>query len=76
MFADTTLARSLSEDRKRALENLVIVHDFEETRRRHKLLPRPPRCKPQPCRRGSRSSPSALTDAALFMVPTQRVSRA
>ena len=45
MFADTTLAYdSLSEDRKRALENLVIVHDFEETRRRHKLPPslRPP----------------------------------
>ncbi|MGB0630602.1 MAG: TauD/TfdA dioxygenase family protein [Alphaproteobacteria bacterium] len=43
MFADTTLAYdSLSEERKHALENLVIVHDFEETRRRHNLPPRPP----------------------------------
>ena len=43
MFADTTLAYdSLSEDRKRALEKMVIVHDFEETRRRHNLPPRPP----------------------------------
>ena len=43
MFADTTLAYdSLPEDRKRALEELVIVHNFEETRRRHNLPPRPP----------------------------------
>ncbi len=43
MFADTTLAYdSLSEDRKRAVEKMVIVHDFEETRRRHNLPPRPP----------------------------------
>ena len=43
MFADTTLAYdSLSEDRKHALEKMVIVHDFEETRRRHNLPPRPP----------------------------------
>lgn len=43
MFADTTLAYdSLSDDRKAALEELVIVHDFEETRRRHNLPPRPP----------------------------------
>lgn len=43
MFADTTMAYdSLSEDRKRALEKMVIVHDFEETRRRHNLPPRPP----------------------------------
>lgn len=43
MFADTTLAYdSLPEARKRALENMVIIHDFEETRRRHNLPPRPP----------------------------------
>ncbi|MEE2995600.1 MAG: TauD/TfdA family dioxygenase [Pseudomonadota bacterium] len=43
MFADTTLAYdALSEERKRALETLVIIHDFEETRRRHSLPPRPP----------------------------------
>ncbi|PPR12021.1 MAG: Alpha-ketoglutarate-dependent 2,4-dichlorophenoxyacetate dioxygenase [Alphaproteobacteria bacterium MarineAlpha11_Bin1] len=43
MFADTTLAYdSLSEERKSALEHLVIIHDFEETRRRHNLPPRPP----------------------------------
>ena len=43
MFADTTMAYdSLSEDRKRAVEKMVIVHDFEETRRRHNLPPRPP----------------------------------
>lgn len=43
MFADTTLAYdALPEDQKKELENLVIVHDFEETRRRHDLPPRPP----------------------------------
>ena len=43
MFADTTLAYdSLPQERKRALEDMVIVHDFEETRRRHNLPPRPP----------------------------------
>ena len=43
MFADTTLAYdSLPDERKRALEELVIVHDFEETRQRHNLPPRPP----------------------------------
>jgi len=43
MFADTTLAYdALSEAEKTALDQLVIVHDFEETRRRHKLPPRPP----------------------------------
>ena len=71
--------RSLSEDRKRALENLVIVHDFEETRRQGTSChPGHLRCKPQPRRRGShRSSPSAPTDAApCSSVPTQRVSRA
>ena len=43
MFADTPLAYdALSEAEKTALDQLVIVHDFEETRRRHKLPPRPP----------------------------------
>lgn len=43
MFADTTLAYdALPDDRKAELEKLVIVHDFEETRRRHNLPPRPP----------------------------------
>ena len=43
MFADTTLAYdALPDDRKREIEGMVIVHDFEETRRRHKLPPRPP----------------------------------
>ena len=43
MFSDTTLAYdSLSEERKNSLEDLVIIHDFEETRRRHDLPPRPP----------------------------------
>ena len=43
MFADTTLAYdALSEVEKSELNQLVIVHDFEETRRRHNLPPRPP----------------------------------
>jgi alpha-ketoglutarate-dependent 2,4-dichlorophenoxyacetate dioxygenase len=43
MFADTTLAYdALSDAEKTELDRLVIVHDFEETRRRHKLPPRPP----------------------------------
>lgn len=43
MFADTTLAYdALSDAEKTELDQLVIVHDFEETRRRHKLPPRPP----------------------------------
>lgn len=43
MFADTTLAYdALPDDEKAALEDMVIVHDFEETRRRHNLPPRPP----------------------------------
>lgn len=43
MFADTTLAYdALPEDEKAALEDMVIIHDFEETRRRHNLPPRPP----------------------------------
>lgn len=43
MFADTTLAYdALSDADKAALDDLVIVHDFEETRRRHNLPPRPP----------------------------------
>ena len=53
MFADTTLAYdSLPETRKQALEKLVIVHDFEETGRRHGLPPRPPevRAKTPPAR--------------------------
>lgn len=43
MFADTTLAYdALPEARRNELDELVIVHDFEETRRRHNLPPRPP----------------------------------
>ena len=43
MFADTTLAYdTLPEAKQQELEDLVIIHDFEETRRRHKLPPRPP----------------------------------
>ena len=43
MFADTTLAYdTLPEAKKQELEHLIIIHDFEETRRRHKLPPRPP----------------------------------
>jgi alpha-ketoglutarate-dependent 2,4-dichlorophenoxyacetate dioxygenase len=43
MFADTTLAYdALPADQKAEIEKLVIVHDFEETRRRHNLPPRPP----------------------------------
>tara|TARA_R110002126_G_scaffold4815_9_gene24930 strand:- start:2374 stop:3261 length:888 start_codon:yes stop_codon:yes gene_type:complete len=43
MFADTTLAYDALPDAQKAeIENLVIVHDFEETRRRHNLPPRPP----------------------------------
>lgn len=43
MFADTTLAYdALPDTEKSELDQLVIVHDFEETRRRHKLPPRPP----------------------------------
>jgi alpha-ketoglutarate-dependent 2,4-dichlorophenoxyacetate dioxygenase len=43
MFADTTLAYdALPDAEKTELDRLVIVHDFEETRRRHKLPPRPP----------------------------------
>lgn len=43
MFADTTLAYdALPAAEKTELDQLVIVHDFEETRRRHGLPPRPP----------------------------------
>ncbi len=43
MFADTTIAYdALSEDRRQELHKLTVIHDFEETRRRHKLPPRPP----------------------------------
>ncbi|NKB21662.1 MAG: TauD/TfdA family dioxygenase [Alphaproteobacteria bacterium] len=43
MFADTTAAYdALPENRRAALHQLMVVHDFEETRRRHKLPPRPP----------------------------------
>lgn len=43
MFADTTLAYdALDDGEKAALDKMVIVHDFEETRRRHNLPPRPP----------------------------------
>lgn len=43
MFADTTMAYdALPEDRRKALEGLIVIHDFEETRRRHGLPPRPP----------------------------------
>ena len=51
--------------------------DFEETQRRHKAATGHLRCKPQPRQRGSRLSPSALTDAApCSSAPTRRVSRA
>lgn len=43
MFADTTLAYdALSGTRRKELEELMVIHDFEETRRRHGLPPRPP----------------------------------
>jgi alpha-ketoglutarate-dependent taurine dioxygenase len=42
MFADTTMAYdALPDARRRKLERLVVIHDFEETRRRHGLPPRP-----------------------------------
>jgi alpha-ketoglutarate-dependent taurine dioxygenase len=43
MFADTTLAYdALPENRRAELHGMIVVHDFEETRRRHNLPPRPP----------------------------------
>ena len=43
MFADTTLAYdALPDARKQELADLMVIHDFEETRRRHNLPPRPP----------------------------------
>lgn len=43
MFADTVLAyETLPEAEQTALARLTIIHDFEETRRRHNLPPRPP----------------------------------
>jgi len=43
MFADTVLAfKSLSNEIKQKIVNLKVIHDFEETRRRHGLPPRPP----------------------------------
>lgn len=43
MFADTTMAYdALPAARRAELESLVVIHDFEETRRRHGLPPRPP----------------------------------
>jgi alpha-ketoglutarate-dependent taurine dioxygenase len=42
MFADTTLAYdALPANRRAELHGMIVVHDFEETRRRHKLPPRP-----------------------------------
>lgn len=46
MFADTTLAYdTLSVTRRTELDHMVVIHDFEETRRRHNLPPRPPEVK-------------------------------
>jgi len=43
MFADTTRAYDvLPVSRRAELHGMTVVHDFEETRRRHKLPPRPP----------------------------------
>ena len=43
MFADTTRAYdALPENRRAELHGMIVVHDFEETRRRHNLPPRPP----------------------------------
>ena len=43
MFADTTLAfQALPRERQAELSKLTVIHDFEETRRRHGLPPRPP----------------------------------
>ena len=43
MFADTTLAYDALPEKQRAdLHRMDVVHDFEETRRRHNLPPRPP----------------------------------
>ncbi len=43
MFADTTRAYdALPENRRVELHGMTVVHDFEETRRRHNLPPRPP----------------------------------
>jgi len=53
MFADTSAAwEALPASRRRAIEGLSIIHDFEETRRRHGLPPRPPevRAKTPPAR--------------------------
>jgi taurine dioxygenase/alpha-ketoglutarate-dependent 2,4-dichlorophenoxyacetate dioxygenase len=42
MFADTTIAYdALDDEQKSTLQEMVIIHDFEETRRRHSLPPRP-----------------------------------
>ena len=42
IFADTTLAyEALSNDTRKQIEKLVVVHDFEESRKRHNLPPRP-----------------------------------
>ena len=43
MFADTVLAfKKLSNDFKKKIVGLKVIHDFEETRRRHGLPSRPP----------------------------------
>ena len=43
MFADTTRAYdALPENRRAELHGMTVIHDFEETRRRHNLPPRPP----------------------------------
>jgi len=52
-FASTAMAwEALPEARKRELENLTVIHDFEQTRRRFGLPPRPPeiRAKTPPVR--------------------------
>ncbi len=43
MFADSTLAyETLPSEEVEGLKTLTVIHDFEETRRRHGLPPRPP----------------------------------
>lgn len=43
MFADTVLAlKKLSNDFKMKIVDLKVIHDFEETRRRHGLPSQPP----------------------------------
>ena len=42
-FASTSMAyEALPEEKKRAIAGLTVIHDFEETRRRFGLPPRPP----------------------------------